>query len=193
MQLPLTDQPDQYVGLYVIDFGDQCAMGYTAEEVALLLDSDQFVEVKVYKIHRAQPDGTMDLHGVTHALFNLESGMFFHCRDENSGRRSYEDLLDNYADQPPPCRVQLQLVQSPEGKLVIGLIYPAEYDNEMGHWLADIGFNIAGSVDAGISQVSRYYSDDFEILEKQQLWPVKSLQNRSREELLNTLDCALQR
>ncbi len=193
MQLPLTDQPEKYVGLYVIDFGDQCAIGYTAEEVAVLLDSKEYTEVKVYKIHRAQPDGTMDLHGVTRTRFNLESGMFFHCRDENSGRRSFQELLDNYADQPPPCRVQLQLAQSPEGKLVIGLIYPAEYDNEMGHWLADIGFNVAGSVDAGISQVEHYYGGGFEILEQRQLWPQKSLQTRTREELFANLGRALQR
>ena len=193
MQLPWTDQPQKYVGLYVIDFGDQCAVGYTAEEVAVLLDSEEYAHVKVYKIHRAQPDGTMDLRGVTPARFNLESGMFFHCPDENSGRRHFQKLLADYDRQPPPCRSQLQLARRPDGTILIALIYPAECDDEMGSWLSDLEFNLPGPVDAGISQVSRFYAAQFEILQKQQLWPQKSRQNRSREELFASLGRALQR
>jgi len=193
MKLPSTDQPQKYAGLYVIDFGEQCAIGYTAEEVAILFDSEQFADAKAYKIHRAQPDGTMDLRGVTRTRFNMESGMFFHCHDQAAGNKYFQQLNDDYTKHPPPCRCQLQLALSPQDQPLIALIYPAEYDDEMGRWLQDINFNVPGPVDAGISQVGSYYSADCRILQKLQLWPEKSLQTRSREELLATLNVAVQR
>jgi len=193
MKLPQTEHPQKYAGLYVIDFGDQCAIGYTAEEVAILFDSEQLTHAKAYKIHRAQPDGTMDLRGITRTRFNLESGMFFHCHDQPIGQKYFQQLNDDYTEHPPPCRCQLQLAQTPQNQTLITLIYPAEYDDEMGRWLQDLNFNPPGSVDAGISQVTNYYSADCQILQKQQLWPAKSRQTRSREELLATLNLAIQR
>ena len=64
MNLPKIDTPERYVGLYVIDFRGQCGVGYTAEEVAELLESEKYTDVKVYKIHQARTDGTMELAGV---------------------------------------------------------------------------------------------------------------------------------
>ena len=59
LKLPKVDNSDKYVGLYVVGLGDQCSVGYTAEEVATLLESEKFTDVHVYKIYRAQPDGQM--------------------------------------------------------------------------------------------------------------------------------------
>ena len=73
MKLPAIDNPDKYVGLYVIDFGTTCSVGYTAGEVAILLESEKLCKAKVYKIYQARPDGTMELHGVTREKFFLES------------------------------------------------------------------------------------------------------------------------
>ncbi|MCP4708709.1 MAG: hypothetical protein GY869_08800 [Planctomycetes bacterium] len=193
MKLPNTERPQNYTGLYVIDFGEQCAIGYTAEEVAILFDSEQFTDAKAYKIHRAQPDGTMDLRGITRTRFNMESGMFFHCHDQDDGNNYFQQLNDAYIENPPPCRCQLQLALIPQDQTLIALIYPAEYDDEMGCWLGDINFNPPGPIDAGISQVGSYYSADYQIQKKLQLWPEKSLQTRSREELLATLNIAVQR
>ena len=184
MKLPKTDDAEKYVGLYVIDFQGQCGIGYVAEEVATLLESERFAEVKVYKIHRAQPDGTMELAGVSREKFVLESGMFFHCRDENSGRRDFQALCDWSKKQLPPCRAKLHLTQSDNNLLLMALIYPAEYEQEIGQWIGDSGFCGSGPVDAGASQVQKYYQAEYHILEKHQLWPIKSIQAREREELL---------
>ena len=37
MKLPEVQDADKYTGLYVVDFGDHCGVGYVAEEVAELL------------------------------------------------------------------------------------------------------------------------------------------------------------
>jgi hypothetical protein len=183
MKLPKTDDAGKYVGLYVIDFQGQCGIGYTTEEVATLLESEQFAEVKVYKIHSARPDGTMELAGVPREKFLLESGMFFHYRDDNSGRRDFQAICDWSEKQLPPRRAKLHLARS-DNLLLIALIYPAEYEQEIGRWLGDSGFRGSGPVDAGVSQVQKYYQAEYQILEKHQLWPMKSIQARDREELL---------
>ncbi len=184
MKLPKTDNAEKYAGLYVIDFQGQCGIGYVAEEVATLLESERFAEVKVYKIHRGQPDGTMELAGVPREKFSLESGMFFHCRDENSGRRDFQVLCGWSEKQLPPCRAKLHLARSDNNPLLMALIYPAEYEQEIGRWINDSGFRGRGPVDAGISQVQKYYQVEYHVLEKRQLWPMKSIQVRDREELL---------
>ncbi len=51
MKLPELNNSGKYVGLYVIDFGDHCAVGYTADETASLLESEKYADVKVFRIH----------------------------------------------------------------------------------------------------------------------------------------------
>jgi len=193
MKLPKVDNSDKYVGLYVVDFGDQCSVGYTAEEVAALLESEKFADVHVYKIYRAQPDGQMELTGVSKDRFFLESGMFFHCPDCETAESDYDALLDWYDQQEPPCRAKLQLAQGNNKQLLIALIYPAEYEQEIGNWMLDSGFLGHGPVDAGISQVTRYYQAKYKILKRTQMWPQQSLAARGREELLASAGVALQR
>ena len=193
MQLPKPENPGKYVGLYVVDFGDQCAMGYTAEEVSILLESERFAEAKVFKIHRAQPNGQLELRGLSRECFHQESGMFFHCLDEESSRAEFQKLLSWSHEHPSPCRAKLQRTLDNKGQILIALIYPGQYEEEIGRWLQDSGFRGHGPVDAGPSQVQRFYDHSFEILQREQLWPKLSLETRSKEELLSCVDVQLQR
>ena len=61
MKLPELKKPDKYIGLYVVDFGNHSGVGFTASEVAELLESEKFKDCKVYKIHNAYPDGRLEL------------------------------------------------------------------------------------------------------------------------------------
>ena len=79
MKLPKLEKPDKYVGLYVFDFGDSSGVGFTAEEVAELLESEKFQDCKAYKIHRAYPDGRLELKGVRREIFQLEAGILFYA------------------------------------------------------------------------------------------------------------------
>ncbi|MHC5140428.1 MAG: hypothetical protein ACYSOD_00240, partial [Planctomycetota bacterium] len=69
MKLPEIKEAGKYAGLYVVDFGDHCGVGYVAEEVAELLESERFSDVQVYRVHRANPDGTMELKGINKETF----------------------------------------------------------------------------------------------------------------------------
>ena len=91
MILPHVDDPTRLRGLYVYDFGDWTAIGYTAEEIAILLDDESWRGGKIYKIHRATPDGQMELRGVSPTRFNVESGMFFCRRELDAARADFEE------------------------------------------------------------------------------------------------------
>ena len=69
MDIPKLKNTEKYVGLYVVDFGDRSSTGFTAAEVAELLESEKFKDVKVYKIHNAYPDGRLELKGINNDIF----------------------------------------------------------------------------------------------------------------------------
>ena len=94
MDIPSLKQSQKYVGLYIVDFKNHCAIGFTAQEVAELLESEKFKDITVYKIHNAYPDGKMELKGVPRQTFQLESAMFFHASDLTTATDDYSRLLD---------------------------------------------------------------------------------------------------
>ena len=199
MNLPKIDMPEQYVGLYVVDFGEdvepagRCCVGYTTEEVAALLESEPYQHIKVYRIHRAKPDGTMELEGAPHERFQLESCMIFHCRDEDVAAAEYQQVLDWAQDNACPCRAQWRMAEAFGGELVLALIYPAEYEAQIGQWMLDSGFRGHGAVDAGPSMAALYRQQEQACLKKEQLWPELALRARDREELIAAVGQAIQR
>ena len=182
MKLAQVSEPERYVGLYVVDFGDHSAVGFNAEEVAELLDSEQYADAKVYRIYRAMPDGTMELRGVAAQTFQKEAGMFFYADDEAAARGDYERLLLWAAKKLPPARCKVHLARWNE-TYVTALIYPAEYDDAVSSWLIDGGYKTAGLVQAGSDAVRQYYAHGGEILEQSQLWPQKSIETLRGSEL----------
>lgn len=177
MNLQEVKDADRYVGLYVVDFGDHSAVGFTAEEVAELLDSEADSDVTVYKIYKAYPDGRMELTGVRRELFGLETGMFFYARSEQAGQADFERLCGLAEITPAPARAKVHLASDNNGGFVTALIYPAEYDEEVSRWLLDSGYRTEGAVHAGDNAVQRYYDADWQILERRQLWTQTSIES----------------
>ena len=209
MKLPKLEKPDKYVGLYVVDFGDgstllttggstglttgRAGVGYTAEEVAELFESERFRDCKAYKIHRAYPDGRLELKGVRREIFQLEAGMFFYSVDIQTARDDYKRLVKLGIETEVPCRAKIQLAKYSECKFAVALIYPAEYDDEMSGWLLEHKYKTAGAAQGGIEAVAGYYDAKPEILERHQLWPASTIESRTGEELLAATKAAIQR
>jgi hypothetical protein len=193
MKLPELKKPDKYVGLYVVDFGDHSGVGFTAEEVAELLESEKFKDCKVYKIHNAYPDGRLELKGVSARTFQMETGMFFYSGDLETARGDYKRLADIAVTAAPPCRAKLHLAKYNDGKYVTALIYPTEYDNELSRWLLKNEFKTAGPAEGGMSAVTGYYRDEPEILERRQLFAVNQFESRTGQDLLAATKIAVQR
>jgi len=193
MKLPEVQNADRYVGLYVVDFGDHTGLGFTADEVAELLDSEKFRDVRVYKIHNAYPDGRMELRGVRPETFQLEAGMFFDAADEATARRDYSRLVSLAVSQSPPGRAKVHRSRYADGRWVNALIYPAEYDDEFSRWLLDGNYRTVGEVHGGVEAVNSYYAEAPEVVQRHQLFGVSSFDSRTGEELLAATKVAVQR
>jgi hypothetical protein len=193
MKLPRIEKPEKYVGLYVVDFGESSGVGFTAEEVAEILESEKFKDCKAYKIHRAYPDGRLELKGVRQEIFQLEAGMLFYAGDCETARADYKRLVKLGVETDVSCRAKINLAKMSDDKFVTALIYPAEYDNDMSGWLLEHNYKTAGQVDGGVSAVTQYYQAKPEIIERHQLWPASSIVSRTGRELLAATKMAIQR
>ena len=193
MKLPEVQNSEKYVGLYIVDFGDHSGTGFTAQEVAELLESEKFKHIKVYKIHNAYPDGRMELKGIPAQIFELEKGMFFYSVDLESAQANFKRLVNLAVKLAPPARAKVHLAKYDDDKFVTALIYPAEYDDEFSHWLIDGGYKTAGAAEGGIEAVQRYYDRKPEVLDRHQLFGQSAYVSRTGEELLTNIKLAVQR
>lgn len=193
MKIPELQKPEKYVGLYIVDFGDYSSVGFTALEVAELLESEKYRDCKVYKIYRAYPDGKLEIKGVPTVKFQLEAGMFFYSSDLETSRRDYKELVKLGVETTPPCRAKVQLAQYNDEKFAVALIYPAEYDDEFSSWLIDGQYKTTGAAEGGIEAVQRYYSQEPEIMDRHQLFGQSETISRTGQELLQNLKVAVQR
>lgn len=193
MEIPKLQKPEKYVGLYVFDFGDHTAVGFTAQEVAELLESERYSQGKVYKIHRAWPDGRLELKGVISQTFQLEAGMFFYSNEQEAANRDFKELVNLAVRAAPPSRAKVHLAQYGEDEFVTAIIYPAEYDDEFGTWLLDGQYKTDGPAEGGIEAVRRYYDLQPEIMERHQLFGTSETISRTGEELYSCLRLAVQR
>jgi hypothetical protein len=193
MKLPKLEKPDRYEGLYVFDFGDHAGVGFTADEVAELLDSEQYREGKVYRIHRAYPDGRLELRGVPAARFQLEAGMLFHAGAETTARDDFSRLADLAGRAAPPCRAKVHLARYAQDQYVVALIYPAEYDDSISSWLLEGDYRTRGPAEGGVGAVERYYREAPEILDRRQFFAESEPASRTGDELLESVARAVQR
>jgi len=193
MKLPKLDNPNRYKGLYIFDFGDHAGVGFTAEEVAELLESERYREGKVYKIHRACPDGQLELKGVPNETFLLESGMLFYSALEETAQGDFKRLVDIAIEGAPPCRAKVHLVHFGDEKFAVALIYPGEYEDEMSVWLSDRAYRTTGAAEGGTGAVERYYQAAPEILDRYQLFGAGEGLSRTGDELLGSLKQVVQR
>ncbi|MHC4619651.1 MAG: hypothetical protein ACYTEQ_18040 [Planctomycetota bacterium] len=187
------ESTQKYVGLYVFDFGDHTGVGFTAREVAELLESEKYKDAKVYKIHKAYPDGRLELKGVRAEIFQLEAGMFFYSTALQTAKKHFKRFVNLAVRTAPPCRAKVHLAKYANDKFVVALIYPAEYDDELSSWLLKGEYRTAGAAEGGIGPVQRYYNQKPEILETHQLFGKTAFEDRTGEELLAGLRHAVQR
>ena len=181
------------MGLYIFDFGEYVSVGFTAQEVAELLESERYKDSKVYKIHKAYPDGRLELKGVPAETFELEAGMFFYSSDLEGARGDFKQLVNLAVRATPPCRAKVHLAKYGDDRFVVALIYPAEYDDQFSSWLLDGRYKTAGAAEGGVGAVQRYYDQQPQILDRHQLFGQSESVSRTGQELLASVKLAVQR
>lgn len=193
MKLSELKNSENYVGLYVFDFGEQVSVGFTTQEVAELFESEKYKDCKAYKIHKAYPDGKLELKGVPANTFQLEMAMVFYSVDGETAKKDFDSLVSLAVQSSPPCRSKVHLAQYSDEKFATIIIYPAEYNDEVSSWLLDNGYKTNGSVEGGVEAAQRYYDQEPQVLQRHQLFGQAEVESRTGKELLGCLKKAVQR
>lgn len=158
---------------FIYDFGGAKRYGCTAEDIAVFLEDPDLREGTIYRVHRAYPDGRMEIKGVSADRWQLESGLFFYRADRVSALSDYE-ALTRVGQFGPPCRCFVHLADrtpaQPLNRYVTALIYPSEFEDDIADWLLARNFAGGDVVEGGISHVTNYYAEEKVVLERAQLW-----------------------
>ncbi|MDP6381332.1 MAG: hypothetical protein QF662_08315, partial [Phycisphaerae bacterium] len=124
-----------------------------------------------------------------------ENGFFFYSRDAGAARRDFDELVRLSAESPLPCRARLRL-----GRLdsdlalteIVGLIYPAEHEDEVSRWLLDVDYKGGELVKSGCRALKDFQNHAV-VLVQQQLACQAWRESRPRQEVLEAVGIAVQR
>jgi hypothetical protein len=180
--------------LYVFDFGDHVSVGYTAEEIRILLDSGRFKMGHAYRVHRALPDGTLELQQIEREALIREDGLLFYRHLVRDARRDFDQLVGLADNDLPPCRALAQLAKlhtAGPGYLT-AFMFPAEAGGRVSAWLERIKFDGGDFVRGGAAELECYYGANPLIIDQRE-WVENRSGTRSAQEVLATTDLAVQR
>ncbi len=151
MNLPSLNHSELYQGLYVFDFGGHVAVGYTAEEIEVLLGSTEHKDGRAYKIHHATAAGEISLRGLSRLDVNVLEGMVFYRASADAARADFEALTQAAITSAPPAVLHWRLGRDAASALpeCTVLSYSAEASDRVGRWLEAIGFAGGDQVEAG--------------------------------------------
>lgn len=167
---PNSTQPA--AGSFIVHHDGQTSGGLSAAQVAELLEAHPGADLKIYRVHRVQPNGQMELVGVSAERFQLEDGFFFLRDSLESARADFLALCRLAENTPPPCRASVQLAELAGAwrPFAVAMLYPAEYGPDMSEWLLRIGYEGGSTVEGGVSAVTSYLSAERKVVFRHQLW-----------------------
>lgn len=141
-QLPRLGDPQRYVGLYVIQFAHGVSVGYTREEVAILLAEPQYRDASAFRIHRCDDAGCIELAGVSPRDFVADEWMIFASRDADDAVRGFAHIRQCALRTPAPCPVRAELIDldNLDPPHAVCLIYARSASTMVSSWLLAIGF-----------------------------------------------------
>ena len=195
-RLPRLTNPQRYQGLYVVDFGDGISVGYVAAEVAALFESSQFPQMRAFRIHRAQSDGTVELVNVSRERFRTGSdeALIFLQESESLARDDF-DTLNDLTQGKFPCHARLEFAEilGRTWPYMTVLIYPAEYTDEVSRFLLSVNYEGGETVEMGTHKLASFRQAKPRIIEYAEITPAPGEAARPLEELLAARRFAVQR
>ena len=195
MNLPPLNHPELYQGLYVFDFGEQVAVGYTAEEIEVLLRSPEHKDGRAYKIHHATAAGELSLRGLSRLDVNVREGIIFYRTSADAARGDFEALKQSAITSAPPAVLHWRLGSDSQAELpeCTVLSYPAEASDRVGRWLEAIGFAGGDQVEAGAHLADYFAKPDTVEHDHLAIAPDLRYHSRPPEEVLANVHKPIQR
>ena len=193
-RLPPISNPNQYVGLFVIDFGDHVGVGFTAAEVELLRRVPDYSSCMAYQIYRVHEQGGFELRGVLDASLGQKEAICFLRESGADARGDFEAIRRAAEQEPLPVETELRLLRSYDFRPpdLTALIYPAYASHGISGWLQAAEIRAGDTVEAGpdvIRKVDAAGGMNIRTLTLNNNAP----QDRSMEDLLLALDRPVQR
>lgn len=195
MKLPPISDPHRYAGLFVYDFGDHVSVGYTAAEINLLRGEPAHVSGTAYQIYRVAEDGSMEIRGILDRHLHEREALCFLYPDGARARRGYDTLRKAADGVPVPCSAELHLskVYAFEPPDVCAIIYDATSSHRLSGWLGEVDFAGPTTVRGGLDAHREFATADRLQIDSCELRCSEMYRDRPAEEVLATVDRALQR
>jgi len=195
MKLPPLRNPLQYVGLYVLDFGDRVAAGYTAQEVALLLATKEYESAKAFRIHRVDERGCVELAGVSGRDVMQRDILVFAFDSAEQAGRGFSRLRQLAQQTPAPCACAMEWVDfaDVDPPNAVCLTFAQSASGGLSSWLEAVGFDAGSRVYGGPRLLGRYRAAALQPIAQCTLVAVADYAPRSIDELRDSIDQPLQR
>jgi len=141
-QLPRLTNPKQYEGLYAVHFPHGVSVGYTLEEIQTLQTEPEYADVRVYRIHRVDDHGNIELAGVSPRDLAAEDTILFASADPKRATRDFAALQQHAASHPLPSPARLELIDLPDQNHphAVSLTYPRAAGPAVTTWLQSANF-----------------------------------------------------
>jgi len=165
--------PPPRLGRFVVKFQDATQSNLTAEQVIELLDAQTERVQEIYRIHRIDARGRMELIGVSLAAFSRRDCLLFSRHQVKNAREDFDAILRLANETPPPCRIDIQFghVKQPDPSHVVVLIFPAPCTESVGQWLYDAKLQFGDEADGSPAVLATYEGAAPQIVKRHTLDP----------------------
>lgn len=140
--------------------------GLAAHEVIERIESGIPSSCDLFRIHRVNPDGSMELVGVSFDSLRRPDAMIFIEPDVAAARRDYDALVAAASQSPPPCRIELTLAHVKEEQTAhaVVLAFPVACAEAVGQWLVAVDFNSAARVETSPARLADFQSASRQVI-----------------------------
>ena len=162
------------VGRFVVEYAGSRDTGLTADVIIERLADPEWDALSIYKIHRVDDEGRLELVGVEDEDFDDNGVLLLTATDVKDARGGYEKLIEFARVAPPPCKVQLHMARTGSGdnrRYVVSLEMPAICIDVAGRWLdraAPPGLARSGQ---GVKALLEYQGTEPDIIIRDALQP----------------------
>lgn len=169
-----TSDPQNLIGRFVVEYAGCRDTGLTADVIVERLNDPEWGALGIYKIHRVDEHGRLELVGVEDEDFDDNGVFLLTATDVKDARAGYERLIEFARSSPPPCKAQLHMAKTGSGgnrRYVVSVELPAICLDVAARWLdraAPPGLTRGGQ---GVKALLEYQESQPEIIIRDTLQP----------------------
>jgi len=166
--------PQRLLGRFVVEYAGSRDTGLTADVIRDRLSDPEWGALGIYKIHRVDEEGRLELVGVEDEDFDDDGALFLTGQDVKGARAGYERLIGFARSAPPPCRIALNMARTGSGdtrRYVVALELPAICLDSAARWLdaaSPEGLSRSGS---GVEALATYQATQPDVIIRDTLQP----------------------